>query len=247
MRKKKYWTKEKCIEESKKYSTKKDFVKNAAGAFMAMRRNGWVNEIWSNYENIKGNKLFRCVYIYEFSEKTIYIGITHNLNERNKNHHRINSPVYQHIMKTGLEPNLIQISDYINLDEAIQIEKSLIKKYRELNWTVLNKSDGGELGTGKLYWTKDKCYEAAKNCKSKKEFITKYHGAWSSAKKNNWLNDIMKIFPELRKPVGYWTIEKCIEEANKYKLKEEFRKNSPSAYTISNKNNWFKEITKHMG
>jgi hypothetical protein len=48
-----------------------------------------------------------------------------------------------------------------------------------------------------------------------------------------------------RKPVGYWTKEKCQEEALKYKTKKEFQKNS-SAYGISAKNKWINEVCSHM-
>ena len=63
----KYWTKDRCFEEVKKYNSKKEFIKNAPGAFTALRRNGWIKEVWGNYENLKGNLKNRCVYTYEFS------------------------------------------------------------------------------------------------------------------------------------------------------------------------------------
>jgi predicted GIY-YIG superfamily endonuclease len=43
-----------------------------------------------------------------------------------------------------------------------------------------------------------------------------------------------------------WTFEKCREEALKYTTKIEFKKNSMSAYTISNRNGWMPEISTHM-
>lgn len=49
-----------------------------------------------------------------------------------------------------------------------------------------------------------------------------------------------------RKPDGFWTYEKCAEDALKYSTKIEFKKNSSSAYAISYRNGWMKEISKHM-
>ncbi len=49
-----------------------------------------------------------------------------------------------------------------------------------------------------------------------------------------------------RKPSGYWTIEKCQEEAIKYKTKKDFRKNSISSYNTSYINKWLDKICKHM-
>jgi len=242
----KYWTKDRCFEEIKKYNSKKEFIKNAPGAFTALRRNGWIKEVWGNYENLKGNLKNRCVYTYEFSDNSIYIGITSNIEERNKNHFRYKSAVNQHCKKSGLSPKLKVITDYIELEKAIELEKELIFDYKKLNWNVLNKTNGGEIGCGKMFWTKEKCIEIAKSCKTKNEFLKKYHGAWSSAKKNNWLIEIQSYFLEIMKPSGFWTKENCLLEAKKYNSISEFRTKSVSAYTTSHRNGWFYEITQHM-
>jgi hypothetical protein len=47
-------------------------------------------------------------------------------------------------------------------------------------------------------------------------------------------------------PNGYWTKERCHEEALKFKYKIDFRNNSASAYVISRKNDWLDEICNHM-
>lgn len=43
------------------------------------------------------------------------------------------------------------------------------------------------------------------------------------------------------KPRGYWTEERCLEEAKKYKTKKDFRGGSYSAYIISCRNRWLDE------
>jgi hypothetical protein len=43
-----------------------------------------------------------------------------------------------------------------------------------------------------------------------------------------------------------WDKQKCCIEALKFKTKKEFRKNSISAYTISNRLKIMDEITQHM-
>ena len=44
----------------------------------------------------------------------------------------------------------------------------------------------------------------------------------------------------------YWTMEKCKEEALKYKTKTEYRVNSVSSYGAAHRNNWIDDICKHM-
>lgn len=46
--------------------------------------------------------------------------------------------------------------------------------------------------------------------------------------------------------MGYWTYEKCLEEALKYSTKTEFKSNSSSAYGAARKNGWVDKICNHM-
>lgn len=49
-----------------------------------------------------------------------------------------------------------------------------------------------------------------------------------------------------KKPNGYWTKERCHEEALKYKTKSEFERYSSSAYNISLRKKWINDICGHM-
>ena len=49
-----------------------------------------------------------------------------------------------------------------------------------------------------------------------------------------------------KKPRGYWTKEKCQEEALKYQTKNEFKLGSCSAYGAAYRNGWLDEICSHM-
>ena len=45
------------------------------------------------------------------------------------------------------------------------------------------------------------------------------------------------------RPNGYWTYERCYEEAKKYVIKNHFRKGSRGAYDVAVKNGWFSDYT----
>jgi hypothetical protein len=49
-----------------------------------------------------------------------------------------------------------------------------------------------------------------------------------------------------RKINGYWTKEKCYEEALKYKTRTTYQKSNHSSYEVARKNKWLNEICKHM-
>jgi hypothetical protein len=69
------------------------------------------------------------------------------------------------------------------------------------------------------------------------------------AKYNGWLDDICNTFGWERKkikPAGYWTKERCIEEAKKYETKAEWERGNSSSHTSARKSNWFNECCLHM-
>lgn len=96
------------------------------------------------------------------------------------------------------------------------------------------------------YWTFERCKEEALKYNTRVEFQKKSSSAYGTAYKNKWLNSICGHMTIKHLPNGYWTFEKCKEEALKYKTKEDFKNNSLSAYSVSKKNKWFNDITKHM-
>lgn len=60
---------------------------------------------------------------------------------------------------------------------------------------------------------------------------------------NTNLNDILLDY---MKDTGYWTKEKCQEEALKYISRDFFQFHNSLVYSIAEQNNWLDEITTHM-
>ena len=98
----------------------------------------------------------------------------------------------------------------------------------------------------KIYWTKEKCQEEALKYETRNNFQIKSGSAYTKAFKNEWLDEICSHMKIIRKSNGYWTKEKCQEEALKYETRKIFHINSNSAYLISHKNEWLDEICSHM-
>lgn len=89
------------------------------------------------------------------------------------------------------------------------------------------------------YWTKERCYEIAKDCKTRAEFIRKCPAADSSASRNGWIH---LWFPTTQKPKDYWNYERCKNAAAECKTRTEFSKKYNRAYFNSNKNHWLDEF-----
>jgi len=146
-----YWTKEKCVGEALKYCTKKEFCENSKAAYVAASKNNWVKEICGHMES-SGNVLFRCVYVYEFSDNFVYIGLTCNEKRRHCEHlKQPKSPVYLHTIKTQIYPRHKIISNgYIDVTEAQELEKRTCETYRNNGWFLLNSNRTGGVGSQKL-------------------------------------------------------------------------------------------------
>ena len=96
------------------------------------------------------------------------------------------------------------------------------------------------------YWTKERCREEALKYNSRSEFRNESGGASFKAQRKGWFEEICTHMVRKSKPVGYWTKERCREEALKYNSRSQYRKKCPS-YQAAHKNGWIDEICSHMG
>lgn len=93
------------------------------------------------------------------------------------------------------------------------------------------------------YWDNyEHCYEEAKKYTSRSRFQKGSMGAYNKALKNGWLDDYTWLV-EVHKPNGYWTYERCYEEAKKCSSKKEFKSLSNGAYQAAYKEGWMKDYT----
>ena len=94
-----------------------------------------------------------------------------------------------------------------------------------------------ENGLKKRKWTPETCYNEAKKYKTKVEFHRNSAGAFKFAYDKGLIKEY-DWFEELKKSNGYWTRERCEEEARKYKTKGEFLKGCSAAHHASVVNGW---------
>jgi len=133
-----YWTKERCQEEALKYTTKKEFIIGSYSPYTLAVKHKWIDDICSHMIPL-GNKFKRCIYAWEFEDNSVYIGLTMSLKNRITSHiNNEKSQVYKHL-KICNKVEIKQISDYIDIQNAIELEKEYILKYKNDNWTILNK------------------------------------------------------------------------------------------------------------
>lgn len=97
-----------------------------------------------------------------------------------------------------------------------------------------------------IKWTKEQCLKAGKSCKTKAEFIKKYSGAYASAVRNGWYDEVSAhMVSQTAEPIQ-WTLEKVKTEALKYNTRKEFAQNCYSAYNYARKNKLLDIVCLHM-
>lgn len=100
--------------------------------------------------------------------------------------------------------------------------------------------------------TETECYKIASQYTSLEEYRTKSLQSYRAARKLNILDQICKdnnwekYIPRTKRKNGFWTKDKCIEEAKKYKTRKEWSDKDGASYDFAKRNSWFEECTKHM-
>ena len=96
------------------------------------------------------------------------------------------------------------------------------------------------------YWTYDRCKKEALKYETKSEFQKVNGSAYSSSLKNGWVDIVCSHMEDTIKSKGYWTYDRCKEEASKHEHKSDFKKACSYGYTKSRINGWLEDICSHM-
>ena len=236
------WTKENCAIEALKFNSRNEFSIKSNSAYKKSLDNKWDDDICKHMIRI-GNHYKKCIYVYEFSDNSAYVGLTYDLVSRNINRKfNNNDAVTIHIKETNLIPKLIQLTDYIDVNIASKLEDLFINEYIKNKWNILNRSKGGAIG-GKLKWNYDLCKIEALKCKTRTEFKKKNDSAYKSAKRNGWFNEITV---HMTSKIKHWTIQDVKEEASRYSSRYEFSLKNGAAYRWAIRKNILNDICLHM-
>jgi predicted GIY-YIG superfamily endonuclease/cytochrome c553 len=241
------WTDEMLKNEALKYKTRGEFQKNSNAAYLSAKNRGILDDICTHMERA-GSKYLRYIYVYEFPDKSVYVGLTYNLNERNQSHTtQPTSSVYQHAKLIGFNPKMKSISELLDKDEAAEVENKMIEKYKSEGWTILNKAKAGALGGSTLKWTDDAIKNEISKYETLNDFIVKSPSAFNAAKKRgkDFLTDVTKNLIKVQIKL---TDEELQDIASKYINKMDFIKNEPRAYSQAKRrgDDIFNKITNHM-
>ncbi len=194
-----YWTKERCLEEGKKYKTIKEYQTKNQSSYNAARVNGWLNEFtWFEFRKHPGGywDYNRC---WEEAKKyDLYIDFkkhSQRAYQVAKENEWINEYTW---LKRQYLPNGYW-DDYNNCFKEAEKYESRIsfckgnktaylsaRKYKWLDdytWFKYKKQKP------KGYWNYDTCYKEAKKYKSRTELSRNCTRAYLVAIENGWIKD----------------------------------------------------------
>lgn len=214
------WTYDKCKVEALKYKYKKDMWEKSQSAIASINRNEWYELL--THMDIIGSKIKRMIYSYEFKDNSCYIGLTYDINSRNKQHLKdINSQVFKKINE-NISYNLIHKTEYIDSNIASVMEGIILDDYKNNGWCILNKTKTGNLGGNTLKYDYNYCLDIAKNYKNKRDFIKNEIRLYNSIISNGYINQLYKELNWVKKELD-WTYDKCKEMVIKYDDLKTFR------------------------
>jgi predicted GIY-YIG superfamily endonuclease len=236
------WTKEMVRSEAEKYKNKRDFRNGSPKAYGAGLEYGWIDDVTQHMEPL-GNKFKRMVYVFEFPDKSVYVGLTLDIERRTREHYLTDSGVSRYIEETNLEPKFKSVTtEYINKEDAAKLERELVEKYKSEGWNVLNRIKAGGLGGNKeRFWNPDSVKQEIAKYKKLVDFRKGSPSAYLAVKTYGW-HDLTK---GLERSI-IWNKEDAHKEALKYNNRSEFQKKSTSAYQYAKRNGLLDDICSHM-
>lgn len=246
--------------EALKYKSRKEFRKKNQPAYNQSLGKGkdFYESIVQHMGDI-GDIKKRMIYAFLFPNNIIYVGLTYKLEIREKQHLQVDdttkkSPVKNYIRETGIQPQLIKLTDYIPYDEAQKKEDEFIKKFTNEGYTLLNTQKAGNLGAGINKWTKNKLKQLALNYDNISDFNKEQRSAAQSALNMGIYDDITshmtrkrekKSYLHKRNPKKTWTQEEIFNVLKDYQSFTDFHQKNNSAYRSAIKLDIINDVKKY--
>ena len=246
------YSKDVCHEAALQCKYRSEFAKKFKGEYFAALRNGWLDEICSHMI-VVGNHYKRCIYAYEFpdieGQNYVYVGLTDHIHQRDLVH-GCKGAVYTFCKKHIVErPKPIQLTEYIDKEEAKVQEGIQLAKYVSKGWIPLNRVKTGSLG-GHLAndgFTFEECKARGQKYCKRSEWKREDYPTYYVASKQGWIDKILKQSERFgNSKQKYWTEERIREKALMFCSRSEFWRKEPGACVQAKKMGILDDVCAHM-
>lgn len=141
------------------------------------------------------------IYVYEFGDKHVYIGLTF-LPTARAFMHKVRGPVAEH-RKICDQFTRKTLESKLTRQAAPEAEKRWIAHYQSEGWTLLNKNTGGCTGTVRgRKWTREAVIAEALKYQTRQEWIDGSQVSYRIAKREGWFDEASAHMPKRKLGVG---------------------------------------------
>ncbi len=244
------WSEKNIVDEAMKYESRGGFAKGSGSAYKAAIDRGILDDVCGHMK-ILYNGYNHCVYVIKNDRlNKAYVGITsQKYGLRIQQHRSENNPCNSKEIISFSDTVCDQLTDYIYTPNDVKkfAEQKFVDEYEVKGYQILNnKKSIGNVGYSKRKWTRDLCHNEALKYKTRWDFQKLSPNEYTAAKNHKWLDDICSHMELQKKSPDYWTKERCIDEAKKYKSRNEFRIKATYPYKVTSINGWTEEICSHI-
>lgn len=237
------WTPDQIAEEAKKYSSRSEFEKRSRGAYKAAHRQGLLDAVCGHMRR-KGHRFKRAIYVYEFDDKSVYVGLTNDYDRRHRQHMLFSKRIIEKAKR--FDYKLIRNDNWMRPELAAREEARLLRFYSRRGWQLINFSRPGSIGGSFRKWTPAALSAEVRKYRTLSDFQQQSRGAYHAAWKSGVLNSISVGLKRLKQPNGTWTRTSILREARKYDTRTQFITNAAGACSAARRLGILKEACKHM-
>lgn len=179
-----YWTYNRCKKHALKHTRRQD-MDNVPRHYIY--KYGWY-ELLDHMVKLPTLGT-RYIYVFEFDDNHVYIGLSYNTDKRKSDHlcSTSTSSVKTHMEETNSKYEFKVLSEALSMKDSSHEERRYIDEYKKNGWVVLNKNKGGSLGGGKKKYTYEQCKDKVSEYKTLKEFSEQDSGYYSRIKLEKWV------------------------------------------------------------
>lgn len=233
--KQKIYTYEFCLNVAKKYKSHMDFRRFEPKVYYKSKSKKWIdNYTW--LENIESTLKTQIIYVYEFPNKHVYVGLTCNLYNRDHQHrsNKKNDSVFKYSKENNVEipePKILETN--LTRLESKEKEQYWANYYKNNGYVLINKCKCGSLGgnTKQTEISAEDIILEAKKYKNQEEMYRKNRTMYN---KMIDLNLKKECFPNTKFRIlavkNNYTDDFILSVVMKYDTKNELRLNDFTVY-----------------
>ena len=228
-----YWTAEIVAQRAKPYLHKRDWIRGDYSSYTAAQRLGIVDSV-SGHMTPLGNRHKRCLYSIEvLGQNLVYIGLTYDFKKRIRDH--MKSKRFRVLVEQYGKGciDAVQITDYIDKEEASIREGILVKEFRQKGYQLLNIQKTGSLGGNVTKWTRASILEDAKNYSRVMEWANAPQSGYPAASAMGILDECTAHMERMIKTPGTYVKQDIVEAAAKFTQISEWVKKEGKTYAAA--------------